>query len=468
MPVVTEFTQSMDKFKKATLPLSPSESFKGFRDSHKKILEALKAMDQVAGKTAEGMREAYGKYDQEVTLWLDKIDKQLLKETNKKPLQSELTKFKQSLAALGLDYRQTFTRMAEQESAESSRAETRETGKGVAQSMAQEVNQRKLDAAVKYMKEKRSEELHSQTDLEKKMLRQNQEMVSHREEAQKLLRLAEQDAADGRQEQAAKKADLLRRTAEQLQENAQSQYEEMDRVQKGFADFRSSLNWGAISKKFDLDAVANTAVFQKAYEKELKGQAGKYSAAIRLGMSCIRLAKATKEVANDVEMMAGQAVALSRSAKDVLEFVLVNLMDGKGKTHRAAFNQALSDEPKNSVDHQLHSLESALSSVKGYVQDFSSARNEEDRTQAADNALMQWDRAEIALLGAREQLNAAVSALGQAKSRVPSTLSDNPLVKKALMEMGSKVIERQRTLKEQAQSAEMLGKLLRQFKILQD
>ena len=468
MSTVTEFSQSVEKFKKATQPLSPSESFKGFRDSHKKILEALKAMDQQVGKTADGMREAYEKYDLELTTWLEKIEKQLLKETNKKPLQTELGKFKQSLATLGLDYRQTFTRLAEQESAESSRADTRDAGKGVADDMAFKQNEKKLDAAVKYMKEKRTEELNSQTELEKKMQRQNQQMQAQREDAQKLLRLAEQDAAEGRQEQAAKKADLLRRMAEQLKDTAQSQYEEMDRVQKQYAEFRNGLNWGATAKKFDLEGVPKADVFQKAYEKELKTQVGKYSAAIRLGLSCIRLSKATIDIANDVGMMSEQAVALSRSAKDVLQFVLLNLMDGKGKTHRAAFNQALTDEPKSSVDHQLKSMESAMSSTKGYVQDFSGAKDEDTRSAAADNALMQWDRLDIALVGAREQLNAAKSFMAQAKSRIPPSLSDHSLVKKALMEMGTMVVERQRTFNEHAKSAETLGQVLRQFRILQN
>lgn len=449
MTASTVYKKSFDAFKKATIELKPSEVFNAYRGSDKPVLAGLGSLDKAAGSTTDAMNTALGNFENVTKTYLDKLIVQAGKEKLNGPkLKTEIMKMRMAVMAIVNDYKKDIVKLAASEDKlkEKGVEEVKKKGSVVANEAAQKANDKKFAKAVELLHTSRKKERDSQKELNTEMGGALQRIENLREDAKKVLLQAESKAgSEGGAELAIKSSQLIAKMASDAEKLAKQSSLKRDKQQKEFMEFRDGLNWKTMAKKFDL----SESEYDKRYSVELKKCEPLYSEAIKLGSQSIMICSSMTQLADDVSSMVDICKGYAMSANEALKLVLNDLRNGTGKTNRAAFDTALSGDPKKSFFHLVHKIresdERLHSVIKNWVENQKN-KNVVEMEKHASSCHMLWDGIDSSIADARSAYARAELAQKNAKERVPSRLSANKDIKQALEEMGSVMVKAKREL----------------------
>lgn len=461
MAQVLEFNKALEAFKKATKPFDPSESFKGFQNSTKAVVQAATVMDQVAGKTFAQMNEALSSYESVLNIWLEKLEKQVPKEKKAALLKPEVTKFQRQLLIHSQAYKKDAEKLQEQKVQAPMQKETKETGKEVLKEVVSKANDKKLEAAIKKLKDMRAAELKANVELKEKMTQNLQLIGNLRGNAEKTLAAAELDASKGLVAEAGQKALILGKMASDAQKQATASNEYLDKSQKAFMEFRNGLNWIGAAKTFDLDA----KLHEKEYGKAVTSQIPVYNKVIKLGGDSHGLVKSMVQAANEIASMAELCTAYGKDANALRGVTLKNLTESSGSTSRASFDEAISGDEKRSVVKLVEKVKSSVQSMTENIKTYMSAKDNEAKAKAKESVVATWGL----LQNAKEDLDGAFERARQAfetaKSRVPKSLVNDGDVKKALTAMGTILLQNKQQMNPAIDNYSKLLKVVTQLKL---
>jgi hypothetical protein len=451
MSAGSTFKKALEAFTKASVALSCSETLNSYRRSDKAITTDLANLDKVAGSSSEAMWSAIGKFENSSKKYLEDLVKQADKEkANKEALKKEAIKLRLAVLAIITDYKKDIVKLeaTEKKMAEKGSDEAKKKLASISNDVAQAANDRKFKQAVDLLHSSRKKELDSQRVLKTSMENVLQSITNLKNNAQKALKEAETKASTKEGAElaisTAKVIAKMASDAEKLADNADSK---RDKQQKEFMEFRNGLNWKATANKFDLSEVA----YEKKYAVELKKSEPLYSESIKLGSQSLMICRSMGQTANEIFSMVEVCKSYALSANEALKMVLNDLRSASGKTNRAAFDLALSNDPKKSFFHLAHKvLESEgrlLENLKDWVV-CNKNKDELGMEDAASKCKMLWGGIDSSFDDMKAAYELGKSAMANAKDKVPNSLKDHKEVKLALQEMGGVMVKATRELTE--------------------
>ncbi|MFK7752773.1 MAG: hypothetical protein AB8B51_09495 [Sedimentitalea sp.] len=358
MAMVNEYTKVQAKFTKAVTDLECSELFSSFRRADKKVVDAMKTLDKLSGKTAADMIAAAKNFGSDSTPYLSKLEKQAKKEkNNSKLIIKELTKFQVNLSGLLHSYLKDAEKLDVAQQQAGATQDARGKGKDATQAAADKVNDKKLVAAIKSFNERRDKHLKGSEKVLANCQKAAAGINTLRTKAASALGAAEKLAANGQPEGALKSAVVLNKlvaNAERVAEASSRNHttELKDKFQK-----ERSMNFRMLKKEFDLpDSM------EKAFLKNQKAKVKIFSMATDNGKAALELISQMRVEAADIASMAKQASAAAEGGEKLLEFVVSDLTSG-GSSGGGLVEKAIS-EYGDAVDKMDRGIERVAAAVK--------------------------------------------------------------------------------------------------------
>lgn len=443
------YKKSFEAFKKASIALNCSEAFNSFRSADKTVLTELAGLDKAAGSTTDSMNSALGNFEKVTKVYLDKLAVQAGKEKlNSAQLKSEVMKMRLAVMAIAGDYKKDIVKLgvSEDRLKEKGVAEVKKMGSGVANDAAQKANDKKFAKAVELLHSSRVKERDSQRVLKTQMETVLQQITTLRANAQKALLQAEAKAeSEGGAELVLKTSQLIAKMASDAEKMATQADQKRDKTQKDFMEFRNGLNWKTMANKHDL----SEKDYEKKYGVELNKSQPMYSESIKLGSQSIMICRSMAQLANDISSMIEVCKGYGLSANEALKSVLNDMRNGSGKTNRAAFDLALSEDPKKAFFHLVHKIRTSEAGVHKYIKTWMEHKKinaVEQMEETASSCQAVWNGIDSSMSEVNSAYERAELAMKNAKARVPSRLNANKEIKLALEEMGSIILKAKREL----------------------
>lgn len=395
------------------------DAFQKQLDNRKFLLKSAKLMDTEEGRSKETMEAAFETMQTSFDDYYKKLDKASKADAKVKRLAMK------PMMAFGLELQKVFDAYSKATlKLVDDKGATKDKGKGVADAAAEAAEKKKLDAAIKDVKDSRAKHLAVTVATLKKMTAWKAQVEALHGNAFKTLAQAEKAGTTGDAAGAAAASKVIAKMAKDGEKINSDSSDFYDKALKPFFNDRLRFTADTMQKAYDL-----TDKDAKLYKKEMLKQVKTFSTAVNTGTACMNLVVAGSELADEMSSMAEQAAAFAKGGDALRAHVLKDLTEDKGKTSCAVLHKTLDPMLQQAGGAQKY-RDDVLAAIKRY--------NDGGKTDALKQAIdanyskIEKGRAKMEPLWKRSE-----ASMKNAFKRVPKSLANDAKVKAALKRMGT-------------------------------